>query len=114
MGGRRYGGAAKTAVKSQDGRAIQQLIRTFPALFDAVPGQRRVGQGRCYAEEASPVGAVVGGKRSGEERKKRERGGFRERETGEERESYEKKKDFDVINLSFFLCNNINKRNKIK
>ena len=46
-------------------------------------------------------------------RNDRERG-FRERETGEERESYEKKKDFDVINLSFFLCNNINKRNKIK
>ena len=113
MGGRRYGGAAKTAVKSQDGRAIQQLIRTLSALFDAVPGQRRVGQSRCYAEEASSVGAVTGGKRSGEERKKRERGGFWEREMGEERESYEKIILFAVINL-LFLCNNINKRNKIK
>ena len=79
---------------SRDRRAIRELIRTLLAPFDAVPGQRRVGRGRCYTEEASPVGAVIRGKRSGEERKKREREGFRERETGEERESYEKKNDF--------------------
>ena len=85
MEGPRCSEAAKTTVRSRDRRAIRELIRTLLASFDAVPGQRRVGRGRCYAEEASPVGAVTGGKRSGEERKKRER------EMGEERESYEKK-----------------------
>ena len=79
--------------RSEQIARLKQLIRTFPTLFDAVPGQRREGQGRCYTKEASPVGAVARGKRSGEEKKKQEKGGFRERETGEERESYERKKN---------------------
>ena len=99
--------------RSEQIARLKQLIRTFPTLFDVVPSQRREGQGRCYTKEASPVGAVARGKRSGEEKKKQEKRGFRERETREERESYEKIILFDVINL-LFLCNNINKRNKIK
>ena len=38
VGGRCYGEAAKTALKSQDSRANRELIRTLSAPFDAVPG----------------------------------------------------------------------------
>ena len=87
VGGRCYGEAAKTAVKSQDGRANRELIRTLPALFDAVPGQRRVGQGRCYVVEVSSVGTVAGGRRSGEKMKERNwlSGGERGNERGKEK-----------------------------
>ena len=71
VGGRRYGETTKTTVKSQDRHANRELIQTLPAPFDAVPGQRRVGQGRCYVVDASPVDAVAGGRRSGEEMKER-------------------------------------------
>ena len=47
MGGRRYSEAAKMAAKSQDSCAVRELVRTLPAPFDAVPGRRRVGQGRA-------------------------------------------------------------------
>ena len=67
VGGRRYSEAAKMAAKSQDSRAVRELVRTLPAPFDAVPGRRRAGQGRCEVVDASSVGAVAGGRRSGGE-----------------------------------------------
>ena len=91
VGGRRYGETTKTAVKSQDRRANRELIRTLSAPFDAVSGQRRVGQGRCYVVDASSVGAVVGGRRSGEEMKERNWLSGRERERVEKKNKNKKK-----------------------
>ena len=86
VGGRRYGEATKMVVKSQDSRANRELIRTLPAPFDAVPGQRRVGQGRCYVVEASSVSTVVGGRRSGKEMKEKNWLSGRERGNGRGKE----------------------------
>ena len=75
VGGRSYSEAAKSLAC----RMIREMVRILPMPFDAVLGLGRVGRSWCYVVDASPIGAVVGRRRSGEGKERGENGYRRER-----------------------------------